>query len=316
MLARRYFMSRLSAALEDYLAIRRALGFRLKLAGWVLTRFVAYADQVGAETITTDLAVAWATQPVAASPVWWKFRLNAVRGFAKHLHTLDLCTQIPPADAVSAPKCRAVAYFYSEAEIVRLMDEATNLPPPFRGVTYQTLIGLLAVTGMRLGEAIRLERGDVDWEQCVLTIRLSKFGKSRQIPVDASTLSALMTYDQARDQWCSRSKTTANFFVSMRGTQLLQPNVDRTFHQLARRVGLRPRSPDCRPRLHDLRHSFAIRTLLGWYRAGLDVQAMLPRLSTYLGHTNPANTYWYLSAEPELLVLAGKRLERAWGVAS
>jgi integrase/recombinase XerD len=309
-------MSRLRAALEDYLAIRRALGFRLKLAGWALTRFVAYAEQVGAETVTTDLAVAWATQPVDASPVWWKFRLNAVRGFAKHLQTLDPRTQIPPADAVTAPKCRAVPYFYSEAEIVRLMEEAANLPPPFRGLTYQTLIGLLAVTGMRLGEAIRLERADVDWEHGVLTIRLSKFGKSRQIPLDPSTLSALKTYDQARDQLCSRSRTTANFFVSLRGTQLLQPNVDRTFHHMAGRAGLRPRSPHCRPRLHDLRHSFAIRTLLDWYRAGLDVQAMLPRLSTYLGHINPANTYWYLSAEPELLALAGQRLERTWEVAS
>jgi len=309
-------MSRLSAALQDYLAIRRAVGFRLKLAGWVLTRFVAYADQVGAETVTTDLAVAWATQPVDASPVWWKFRLTAVRGFAKHLQTLDPRTQIPPADAVSAPKCRAAPYFYSEAEIVRLMEEAANLPPPFRGMTYQTLIGLLAVTGMRLGEAIRLECADVDWEHGILTIRLSKFGKSRQIPVDPSTLSALKAYDQARERLYSCSSAAANLFVSIRGTLLIQPNVDRTFHQLAGRAGLRPRSPRCRPRLHDFRHSFAIRTLLGWYRAGLDVQAMLPRLSTYLGHTNPANTYWYLSAEPELLALASQRLEQAWEVAS
>jgi integrase/recombinase XerD len=309
-------MSRLRTALQDYLAIRRALGFQLKLVGWALTRFVAYAEQVGAETVTTDLALAWATQPVNASPVWWKFRLTAVRGFAKHLQTLDPCTEIPPADAVSAPKCRAAAYFYSESEIVRLMEEAANLVPPVRGITYQTLIGLLSVTGMRLGEAIRLQRADVDWEHGVLTIRISKFGKSRHIPVDPSTLSALQAYDQARDQMCPRPGATTNFFVSIRGTQLLQPNVDRTFHQLAGRAGLRPRSSRCRPRLHDLRHSFAIRTLLGWYRAGLDVQAMLPRLSTYLGHTNPANTYWYLSAEPELLALAGKRLERAWGVAS
>ena len=126
-------MSRLRTALQDYLAIRRALGFRLKLVGWVLTRFVAYADQVGAETVTTDLAVAWATQPVNASPVWWKFRLTAVRGFAKHLQTLDPCTEIPPADAVSAPKCRAAPYFYAEAEIVRLMDEAANLFPQSEG---------------------------------------------------------------------------------------------------------------------------------------------------------------------------------------
>jgi integrase len=206
---------------------------------------------------------------------------------------------------VSAPKCRAAPYFYSEAETA-----------PFRGVTYQTLIELLAVTGVRLGEAIRLEREDVDWEHGVLTIRLSKFGKSRQIPLDPSTLSALRTYDQARDQLCSRPGATSNLFVSMRGTQLLGPNVDRTFHHVAGRAGLRPRSARCRPRFHDLCHSFAIRTLLGWYRAGLDVQVMLPRLSTYLGHTNPANTYWYLSAEPELLALAGQRLERAREVAS
>lgn len=220
-------MSRLSAALQDYLAIRRAVGFRLKLVGWVLTRFVAYADQIGAETVTTDLAVAWATQPVDASPVWWKFRITAVRGFAKHLQTLDPLTEIPPADAVSAPKCRAAPYFYSEAETLRLMEEAAALLPAFRGVTYQTLIGLLAVTGMRMGEAMRLEREDVDWEHGVLTIRLSKFGKSRQVPVHPSTLSALRIYDQARDRLCSRPRATTNLFVSIRGTRLLGPNVDR-----------------------------------------------------------------------------------------
>lgn len=307
-------MNRLKAALQDYLTIRRTLGFHLKLQGWLLARFVDYAEQVGAETVTTDLAVAWATQPANRSPVWWTCRLQAVRGFAKHLKTLDPLTEVPPTDTLSAPKCRAEPYFYSEAEVVRLMETAADLMPAFRGVTYQTLIGLLAATGLRMGEAIRLEHRDVDWEDGVLSIHLSKRGQSREVPVDPSTLAALRVYDHARNKFCPHPRAPASFFVSIRGTLLLGPNVDRTFHQLAAAAGLHPRSARCRPRIHDLRHRFAIRTLLNWYRDGLDVQVMLPRLSAYLGHANPANTYWYLSATPELLALAGGRLERAWEV--
>lgn len=304
-------MSRMREGLDDYLTIRRGLGFKLKLAGWVLDGFVAYADEVGAETITTELAVFWARLPANRSPIWWKYRLDVVRCFAKHLQVLDPRTEVPPPDIFPSLKHRATPYFYAEEDVLRLMEGAGQLLPALRGLTYQTLIGLLSVTGMRPGEAIRLEREDIDWNHGILTIRFTKFGKSRQIPVDASTLAALKTYDCERGLLCSRPSASAYFLVSMRGTQLLGPNVDRTFHSLVQNAELQSRSPRCRPRLHDLRHTFAIRTLLAWYRQGLDVQAMLPRLSTYLGHVNPANTYWYLSAEPELLALAAQRLERA-----
>lgn len=302
-------MSRLREALDDYLTVRRALGFKLKLAGWVLGTFVAYAEGVGAETITTDLAVAWATLPARRSLVWWNYRLGAVRGFAKYLQLLDPGTEVPPADLLRVPRPRAVPYCYSEADIARLMEAAGALVPAFRGATYQTLIGLLATTGMRPGEAIRLGCEDIDWSSALLTIRFTKFGKSREIPVHTSTVAALQRYDHERGRSCSQPHASPSFFVSIRGTRLLGPNVDRTFHALVHQARLGPRSPRCRPRLHDLRHTFAIHTLLGWYREGLDVQAMLPRLSTYLGHVNPANTYWYLSAEPALLALAARRLQ-------
>lgn len=303
-------MTALRDGLADYLAIRRALGFKLKLAGWALGKFVAYAEEVGAGTITTDLALAWARLPTDRSPIWWRYRLDVVRGFAKHMQWLDPRTEVPPADLVPWVKSRATPYFYTEAEIVRLMEAASELEPSFRAVTYQTLIGLLAATGMRLGEAIGLDRNDVDWGDALLTIRDTKFGKSRQIPVEASTMAALETYASERSRLCRRPEASTYFLVSIRGTQLLGPNVDRTFHTLTQKAGLTPRSARCRPRPHDLRHTFAIRTLIDWYREGLDIQALMPRLSTYLGHVNPANTYWYLSAEPELLALAAGRLER------
>jgi len=308
-------MSKLLAALDDYLTIRRALGFKLKLAGWVLGKFVEYADGVGAEVVTADLAIAWARLPDQRSPVWWQYRLDALRGFAKHLQVLDPRTEVPPADVFPRVHRRAKPYIYADDEVARLMSAAGNLAPAFRGLTYQTLIGLLSASGMRLGEAIRLGREDVDWDDAILTIELTKFGKSRQVPVHPTTTAALKRYADERERSCPRPHASEYFFVSMRGTQLLGPNVDRTFHELVKETGLRSPWPRCRPRLHDLRHTFAVRTVRDWYAAGLDVQAMLPRLSTYLGHVNPANTYWYLSAEPELLALAASRLERMEEVA-
>ncbi len=304
-------MSMLRAALDDYLTIKRALGFKLKLAGWVLGKFVEYADEGGAEVITSELAIAWARLPADRSPIWWQYRLDALRGFAKHLQVLDPRTEVPPADVFPKVQRRAKPYIYSEDEVVRLMEAAGHLSPALRGLTYQTLIGLLAATGMRLGEAVRLRRGDIDWSDAILTIELTKFKKSRQIPVDGTTIAALRRYSDERERSCPRPDASDYFLVSMRGTQLLAPNVDRTFHELVNQTGLRSPWPRCRPRVHDVRHTFAVRTVLGWYRAGLDVQALLPRLSTYLGHVNPANTYWYLSAEPELLALAARRLEPA-----
>jgi integrase/recombinase XerD len=302
-------MTDLRQALDDYLAIRRALGFKLQRVGQMLPGFVTYMEQAGAATITTELALAWAKQP-AGGAAWWRIRLRAVRGFARHVQNVDPCTEVPPADLLPAPPTRATPYLYSESDVGRLMTAARALASPLKAVTYETLVGLLATTGMRMGEAIRLDRADLDWNNGVLTVRSSKFGKSREVPLHPSTLDALRAYQRRCDQLCPRPKAPS-FFISTTGTRLDQPTVGATFVMLARQAGLRPRSLRCRPRPHDLRHSFAVRTLLNWYRAGDNVESKLPLLSTYLGHVSPASTYWYLTAAPELLALASKRLEHA-----
>ncbi len=302
-------MTDLRQALDDYLAIRRALGFKLQRVGQLLPGFVTHMEQSGAATITTELALAWAKQP-AGGAAWWKIRLRAVRGFARHLQNVDPCTEVPPADLLPAPLSRATPYLYSESDIGRLMTAARTFVSPLKAATYETLVGLLATTGLRVGEAIRLDRADLDWDNGVLTVCSSKFGKSREVPLHPSTLGALRAYQLRRDQLCPRPKAPS-FFISTTGTRLDQPTVGSTFVVLARQAGLRPRSLRCRPRPHDLRHSFAVRTLLNWYRAGDNVESKLPLLSTYLGHVSPASTYWYLTAAPELLALVSKRLEHA-----
>jgi integrase len=195
------------------------------------------------------------------------------------------------------------------------MEAAGKLRSPLRRATLQTLVGLLYVTGMRVGEAIRLDRDDVDLIRGLLLVRDSKFGKSRELPVHESTTVALRAYARQRDELCPEASSPA-FFVSLAGTRLLYCNVHLAFLGFVRDAGLTPRSPTCRPRPHDLRHSFAVETLTGWYRDGGDVESRLPSLSTYLGHVHPANTYWYLSAAPELLGLAAERLESATEVRS
>ncbi|MGH2780801.1 MAG: tyrosine-type recombinase/integrase [Thermoleophilaceae bacterium] len=304
-------MSPLRDALVDYLTVRRALGHKLERAEKLLAQFLDYLDERGLERVTVERALDWARLP-AGDVRWWAQRLSVVRGFACYLHNLDPAHQVPPADLLPCRSRRATPYLYSDEEISALISAAASLRFPVRVATYQTLIGLLAVTGMRVGEAIRLDRSDLDLDQGVLTVRNSKFGKSRELPLHASTVQALEAYLRRRGRLRAAASTEA-VFVSSVGSRLLYCNVGCTFLRLVERAGLRPRSASCRPRLHDLRHSFAVRTVLDWYRAGVEVQARLPLLSTYLGHLDPEATYWYLSAAPELLTLAGQRLERALG---
>jgi integrase/recombinase XerD len=301
-------VSELRRAAEDYLTIRRGLGFKLTRQGELLRDFVGWCERSGVEVITLESALAWAMQPTTGTPIWKKARLSVVRGFTLHLRNLEARTEVPPADLLPAPKCRATPFLYSATDVDNLREAAKALKPDLRAATYETLIGLLAVTGIRIGELCRLERQDVDWEDGVLTIRLTKFNKSRDLPVHHTTLDALRRYQVLRDELCSRPTRSNALFVSIVGTQLLRCDVDRTFHSLVRKVGLESSSAGRRPRLHDLRHSFAVHTLLDWYRTEADVQAKLPLLSTYLGHVDPASTYWYLSATPELLGLVGERL--------
>ena len=303
-------MSGLRAELANYLAVRRALGFKLRRAGLLLADFVGYLEANGTDTITTENAFAWASLPVNASSDWWGYRLSVVRAFARHLHAIDPVHDVPPTGLLPAKTHRATPYLYSDANIAALMAAARQFRSPLRAATFETLVGLLAVTGLRIGEALRLDRDDVELTFGVLRIRQTKFGKSREVPLHPSTVEALAAYALRRDELCPRPREQA-FFVSTAGTRLLYCNAHLAWLDLVRRARLGPRSATCRPRPHDLRHSFAVRTLLGWYRDGADVAACMPLLSTYLGHIHPGNTYWYLSAAPQLLTLVAARLDDA-----
>ncbi len=309
-------MSPLGQAVVDYLQIRRALGYKLERTEKLLLQYLEYLDAHGSGTVTVENAVAWATLPEAGKDGhWWAFRLSAVRGFARYLHALDPGHEVPPPDLLPNRSHRAVPYLYSAEEILALMTATRTLRGELRQATYRTLIGLLAVTGMRVGEAIRLDREDVDLRHGILTVRNTKFGKSRELPVHASTVDALRSYLRLRERLVPEPACNAAL-ISPAGTRLLYCSVHSTFRDLRRRTGLVPRSAACRPRIHDVRHTFAVQTLLAWYRAGVEVQPRLPLLSTYLGHVHPKDTYWYLTAAPELLQLAAERLERSQGAAS
>lgn len=308
-------MSGLRHEAVQYLALRRALGFKLVDTGRLLMQFIGHLEQVGATRITTDVAVAWARQSVRAKPLYWRRRLSVVRGFAGHLHTLDPATEIPPAGLLRCFPNRMPPHLYSADEIAALQHAAGVLfRQPLRIATYRTLIGLLAVTGLRIGEAVRLDRDHVDLDAGVLSVIEGKFGKSRQVLLHSSTVAALREYAALRDR-SPVAATTMAFFVSTRG-RLLVNTVDYTFADLLDAAGIHVAPGARRPRLHDFRHSFAVATLLDWYRAGVDVQARLPVLSTWLGHINPASTYWYLQAAPELLAQAAARLERSAGASA
>ena len=304
-------MSALAGRAEEYLRIRRMLGHELAEAARLLPRFVAYLDDIGAEVITVEAALAWAQQPPArpGSKVQAR-RMTVARGFARHMAGIDPRTQIPPLGLLPYHQRWRPPFIYSDADIQALMTEVPRIiRSPLRAATYQTLIGLLAATGMRVGEALRLECHQIDWAEGVLIVHASKFGKSREIPLTPGTVQALATYAQVRDQFLPRPKTVA-FFMSTAGTPVAYPHFGAAFRRIIQASSVGAGSP-VRPRIHDMRHSFAVHTLAGWYRAGEDVGALLPRLSTYLGHRDPVSTYWYLSAAPELLALAAARLQAA-----
>jgi integrase/recombinase XerD len=305
-------MTALRQAAEDYLAVRRSLGFKLVSQGRLLLTFVSYAEQAGASVVTVDLALDWAQMPAGRDPAWHAVRLGVVRGFARHLQCLDPRTEVPPADLLPRRSCRATPYLYTDDEIASLMAAARQLRSLLAAATFETLIGLLATTGMRVGEAVRLDRANIDWTQGVITVVASKFDRSRQVPLHPSTVEALAGYAQRRDTLCPNPKA-ASFFVSTVGSALIPAGVRRTWGRLVKAAGLQAHSERCRPRIHDLRHRFAVSTLLGWYQADLDVQTQLPLLSTFLGHVDPTTTYWYLEATPELLALAAARQERFLG---
>jgi integrase/recombinase XerD len=305
-------MSTLGEHAQNYLRVRRALGFKLVGEGVLLAEFVACAEQAKQHTITTEFALEWARRPAGGSRNYLSRRLRAVRSFARYLHALDPACEVPPLELLPASKYRPAPYLYRDEEVVALMRAAGALRPPLRAATFRTIIGLLACTGLRIGETLRLDRDDVDTAHGLLTVRDSKFGKSREVLLHHTTVVALDEYRGIRDRLCPDPKERS-FFITTHGTRIAHPTIYLPFRALLKQAGITHPVPGRHVRVHDLRHSFAVRTLLGWYRDGGDVQARMPLLSTYLGHVDPAATYWYLSAAPELLALAAERLEQAEG---
>ena len=305
-------MSALEQHLADYLQLRHSLGHEMAEAGWLLPDFVAYLDVHGSVTVTIEAALGWAqhSAPGRVTTVGPR-RMTAARGFARYLAGIYTSTEIPPLGLLPHRQRWRRPFIYSPADIDAVMAQArSSITSPLRASTYETLIGLLAASGLRIGEAIKLDRDDIDWADGVLLIRESKFGKSRLVPLHVTAMAALAKHAELRDTLQPRPKEPS-FFVSLTSKRLCYAVVSQTFRQLINNAGVGVGAPSA-PRLHDLRHSFAIRTLLSWYRSDEDVQAKIPSLSTYLGHREPASTYWYLSAAPELLALAAARQHTNW----
>lgn len=305
-------MSQLIDDLDEYLSLRRAFGAKLCGSEFHLRRFGAFLEEAGAPFVTTKLALEWATQPQGVTGVCHAGRLRSVRLFARFLRAKDCRNEVPHADLLPYRPKRATPYLYTTAEIQALLRATQALPSlrGLRGATHATILGLLVVTGMRVSEVLALTREDVDLTDGMLTVRRTKFDKTRLIPLHSSSRDALRAYADRRDALV-RGNWHEAFFTTDLGTPMRVGAVRRTFIKLCRLVGLRSPTDRKGPRLHDFRHRFAVENLLRWYRHDLDASRRLPALSTYLGHVGIAATYWYFEAVPELLELAARRLERS-----
>lgn len=299
----------MSSKVESYLAYRRGLGYQLKIEGRQLQRFAAFADAEGHRgPLTTELAVRWARQPADCDRLYWARRLEVVRGFARHLAATEPGTEIPPVRLLGPAHRRTRPHIYTVAEVSALMAAAGRLGPTggIRPRTYHTLIGLLAATGLRISEALRLTRGDVDLADGVLAVRETKFGKSRLVPLHPTTTAALVAYARDRDRLVPRPRCD-HFFLSDRAAGLPYSTVRTAFRKLCDRLKIT--GTGRHPRLHDLRHTFACRRVEEWYDAGADLAHAVSALSVYLGHAKVTDTYWYLTATPDLMARAAARFE-------
>ena len=306
-------MNTLRSMLIDYLAMRRALGYKLQSEGTGLATFISYLETVGADHITTEVALKWALLPAAVQPVQQARRLGFIRGFARYCSAIDPRTQIPSVGLIHCVHLRPLPHFFGDDDIERLLQAALELPPDggLGRWTFHCLFGLLSVSGLRIGEARALTFADVDLQEAILTIRSTKFGKSRLVPLHPSAVEVLADYMRRR-QALGAALASDYVFINDRGAPLSRDQSLDTFQRLLKKIGVSEQRPGRRPHLHDLRHRFALQSLLQWYRDGQDVERRLPVLSAYLGHTEVRDTYWYLSARPELMNLAQERLERHW----
>lgn len=309
-------MNTLREAVYEYLRMRRSLGYKLYDTGLWLDGFVDFMERRGATTITQDLALEWAMQPTNVTKAHWAQRLSAVRIFARHRSIADPCTQVPPAGLLPHQPKRATPYLYSDEEISNLLSAARRLSNGMglRPWLYHCLLGLLSVSGLRTGEALNLHVGDIDFEGRLLLVKDGKFGKSRLVPLHATTLDVIADYIARRHRFFDGRSVSSSLFVSGRGNRIDGADLRKTFYKLSREIGLRGPTDSHGPRLHDMRHLFAVQTLLRWYREGDDIERRLPVLSTYLGHVHVSDTYWYLSCWPELMQEAMIRLESRWEV--
>jgi len=306
-------MNTLRTMLTDYITTRRALGYKLQGEGTGLKTFVSFMEGRQAEFITTVLALEWAMQPIAVQAAQRARRLGIVRAFATYCSAIDARTQIPSPDLIAGKRIRPQPYFFAQGDVEQLLQATLALKPVdgLRRWTYYCLFGLLSVSGLRSCEARALTLDDVDLDEAVLTIHTSKFGKSRLVPIHPTTVAVLGDYLQRRQRFVGQHPVN-HLFVTDQYKPLSTEQALDTFQRLLRKIGLKEQGNGRRPHLHDLRHRFAVETLVQWYRDGQEVERRLPVLSAYLGHTEVRNTYWYLSARPELLRLAQERLDRHW----
>jgi len=304
-------MSTLRYYLNEYLNLRQALGFKLRTHKSSLLDFVDFSEKKRVKVITPQLALLWAMKPANADPKWWAYRLRMVHHFARYVQSRDPATQVPSPDLLPYCQRRSSPYIYPKDEIVRLMAAAKTLPSQIglRGWTYYTLFGLIWVTGLRISEALALNIDDVDLDAHLLHIRNTKFGKSRMVPLHPSTSNVLRNYTDLRDQVFCRAKSRS-FFVTIYGKRPTSAIVQLTFRQLCRRIGIQPLGTKKGPRIHDIRHTFAVRTLIDLYKNDSNIDQGVHALSVYLGHKGPSSTYWYLSAVPELMELACQRFKK------
>jgi integrase len=308
-------MITLSERLNDYIAVRRSLGYDLSFAARVLRGFARFADREGTDHITVDLFLRWKKGFGKADNNTWSARLGMVRMFAGWLQGHDARTEVPPSGLIVGKQRRGQPYIYSEAQVAMIVARAAKLPSRYgiRGWTCSTLFGLIAVTGLRINEAIALDEGDVDLDEGVITVKRGKNGTARFVPLAPSTVARLRAYRTERTRLLC--PTAGPFFQIESGERPTDCCARYNFAIVSQDLGLREPQRFCKhgggPRIHDLRHTFAVRTIIGWYRKGLDPDREMIKLSTYLGHSKPENTYWYIEAVPELLQLASARAERS-----